>query len=96
MIKLLSAAAILSVAFAAPVFAQAADQEPGSSAFYQSLGAVGSGAGPDPVPASHNAYASMDRDVAVGQSSSCAERYKSFDPASGTFLGYDGQRHPCQ
>ena len=25
----------------------------------------------------------------------CAQRYKSYDAASGTFLGYDGQRHPC-
>jgi len=25
----------------------------------------------------------------------CASRYRSFDPASGTFLGYDGLRHPC-
>ena len=25
----------------------------------------------------------------------CAQRYKSYDPASGTYLGYDGQRHPC-
>jgi hypothetical protein len=25
----------------------------------------------------------------------CAARYQSFDPASGTFLGYDGERHPC-
>jgi BA14K-like protein len=25
----------------------------------------------------------------------CMQRYKSYDPASGTFLGYDGQRHPC-
>lgn len=29
-------------------------------------------------------------------SSSCAQRYRSFDPASGTFLGYDGKRHACQ
>jgi hypothetical protein len=28
-------------------------------------------------------------------SASCAQRYKSYDPASGTFLGYDGERHPC-
>jgi len=28
-------------------------------------------------------------------SSACA-RYRSFDPASGTFLGRDGRRHPCQ
>lgn len=25
----------------------------------------------------------------------CAQRYRSFDPASGTYLGYDGLRHPC-
>ncbi|WOH47844.1 BA14K family protein [Bradyrhizobium sp. sBnM-33] len=25
----------------------------------------------------------------------CMRRYKSYDPASGTYLGYDGQRHPC-
>ena len=26
----------------------------------------------------------------------CSSRYRSFDPASGTYLGYDGLRHPCQ
>src|SRR6516165_2873520 len=26
---------------------------------------------------------------------SCARRYRSFDPASGTYLGYDGYRHYC-
>jgi len=25
----------------------------------------------------------------------CAARYRSYDPASGTFMGYDGRRHPC-
>lgn len=25
----------------------------------------------------------------------CMQRYKSYDPASGTYLGYDGYRHPC-
>jgi hypothetical protein len=25
----------------------------------------------------------------------CSQRYKSYDPASGTYLGYDGGRHPC-
>jgi BA14K-like protein len=28
-------------------------------------------------------------------SASCAQRFRSYDPASGTYLGYDGQRHPC-
>ncbi|WP_376767797.1 BA14K family protein [Segnochrobactrum spirostomi] len=37
-------------------------------------------------------------DVAMSQSAyrqSCAARYRSYDPASGTYLGYDGLRHPC-
>jgi len=25
----------------------------------------------------------------------CMSRFKSYDPASGTYLGYDGYRHPC-
>jgi hypothetical protein len=34
--------------------------------------------------------------VASGaESSYCAQRYKSYDPASGTYLGRDGLRHPC-
>jgi hypothetical protein len=31
-----------------------------------------------------------------GDSGYCAQRYKSYDPASGTYLGYDGLRHPCE
>jgi hypothetical protein len=27
---------------------------------------------------------------------SCAQLYHSCDPASGTFLGYDGRRHACE
>jgi hypothetical protein len=25
----------------------------------------------------------------------CAARFRSYDPVSGTYLGYDGLRHPC-
>jgi BA14K-like protein len=25
----------------------------------------------------------------------CMARFRSYDPASGTYLGYDGYRHPC-
>ena len=25
----------------------------------------------------------------------CMQRFKSYDPGSGTYLGYDGLRHPC-
>ena len=30
-----------------------------------------------------------------GNAAYCAQRYKSYDPSSGTYLGYDGIRHPC-
>lgn len=38
-----------------------------------------------------------DQGYAVGgrDDAYCAQRYRSYDPASGTFLGYDGIRHPC-
>jgi hypothetical protein len=39
----------------------------------------------------------VDQTVAMGGDASyCAQRYRSYDPASGTYLGYDGLRHPCQ
>jgi hypothetical protein len=25
----------------------------------------------------------------------CMQRFRSYDPASGTYLGFDGYRHPC-
>jgi hypothetical protein len=36
-------------------------------------------------------------DVPVGEDSAayCAQNYRSYDPASGTYLGVDGYRHPC-
>jgi len=30
-----------------------------------------------------------------GPQSYCARTYRSYDPGSGTYLGYDGLRHPC-
>jgi hypothetical protein len=30
-----------------------------------------------------------------GDDASCAQLYRSYDPRSGTYLGYDGLRHPC-
>jgi len=37
-------------------------------------------------------YAAPDYGDAVGY---CMQRFKSYDPGSGTYLGYDGMRHPC-
>jgi hypothetical protein len=30
-----------------------------------------------------------------GGTAYCASRYRSYDPATGTFMGHDGFRHPC-
>jgi hypothetical protein len=40
---------------------------------------------------SDNSYAYMDDNASY-----CAQRYRSYDPASGTYLGRDGRRHACQ
>src|SRR6266481_9372999 len=49
------------------------------------------GASP-PVFGTNNAYAATGRATA----SSCAQLYHSYDPATGTFLSYDGRRHACK
>ena len=43
-------------------------------------------------------YAFMDEgeSVAVSDQSSCEQRYKSYDPTSGTYRGRDGKRHVCR
>jgi hypothetical protein len=46
--------------------------------------------GPGPGPAYRQSYVGGDSDPAY-----CQQRYRSYDPASGTYLGYDGLRHPC-
>lgn len=33
--------------------------------------------------------------VAGDATAYCMQRFRSYDPASGTYLGYDGLRHPC-
>ncbi len=33
--------------------------------------------------------------VGGGAAAYCARRFRSYDPYSGTYLGYDGYRHPC-
>jgi hypothetical protein len=50
---------------------------------------------PDGAAPAQGADSAMAR--ADGAASrSCSERYRSFDPATGTYLGLDGNRHPCR
>jgi len=102
--KLVGAVALLSMAMAPPVFAQAAIQEPGAYAFYHPNADILNAGRPYPretaaamasVPfGGSGSYAYMDD--SGSSATSCAQRYRSFNPATGTFLGYDGVRHPCQ
>ena len=41
-------------------------------------------------PAYRQGYVAAGGDVGY-----CQQRYRSYDPASGTYLGFDGLRHPC-
>jgi len=45
-------------------------------------------------PGSSYAY-SPGYSTAGSSSTSCQQRFRSYDPASGTYLGRDGKRHPC-
>ena len=99
--NILGAAAMLSLVFATPAFAQAAIQEPGAFAFYYPNNDVLNGGRPTPAagldartPALFGSGGpAMDSGT---NGASCAERHRSFDPASGTFLGYNGRRRACQ
>jgi BA14K-like protein len=54
--------------------------------------------GPAPVyaaPPVYGAPPAYGAPVAGDAVAYCSRRYRSYDPASGTFLGYDGVRHPC-
>ena len=50
---------------------------------------------PDGAAPAQGADSAMAR--ADGTASrSCAERYRSYDPATSTYLGWDGNRHICR
>ncbi len=61
------------------------------------LGAVIAGAASAPPPGYYAPPAAYAPPPPPGDwYAYCASKYRSFDPASGTYLGYDGLRHPCQ
>lgn len=61
------------------------------------LGAVIAGAASAPPPVAYAPPAAYGPPPGAGDwYAYCASKYRSFDPASGTFLGYDGIRRPCQ
>jgi hypothetical protein len=102
--KILSTAVVLPLMFVTPVFAQVAIQEPGAFAFYYPNYDVLNGGRPTPAARMDSmagfgpfrgSYAYAAPDV-TANGASCAQRYRSYEPASGTFLGYDGRRRKCE
>ena len=96
--KLLGAVAILATAIASPVPAQQVISEPGYCAqFYPNANCQNKGYG-NPYTGSSGYYQrGMDRGMyaAGGGPSACAQ-YRSYDPASGTYIGRNGRRVACQ
>jgi hypothetical protein len=95
--KLLGAAAILAIAIASPVMAQQVISEPGYCAqFYPNANCQNKGYG-NPYTGSSGYYQrGMDGGMYAGSGSSACAQYRSYDPASGTYIGRNGRRVACQ
>ncbi len=64
---------------------------PGNPSAAAAAGAYGTGISPDAAGAfAYEPSRAGKRDV-----QQCMQRFKSFDPGSGTYLGRDGHRHTC-
>src|ERR1700712_3615298 len=97
--RLLGAAAILATAMASPVLAQAVISEPGYCAqFYPNANCQNKGYG-NPYTGSSGYYQrGMDPGMVAssgGGPGPCAQ-YRSYDPASGTYIGRNGRRVACR
>jgi hypothetical protein len=76
----LAAGAIIGGALAAPYYY-------GSGYYY--------GAPYYPAPAYYGPPPGYYADAPDGDVSYCMQRFRSYDPRSGTYMGNDGHRHPC-
>ena len=97
--RLLGAVAILATAIASPVLAQQVIWEPGYCAqFYPNANCQNEGPG-NPYTGSSGYYQRGGDPgmyaAVVGGAPACAQ-YRSYDPASGTYIGRNGRRVACQ
>jgi hypothetical protein len=53
------------------------------------------GYGPLPYVSQGGTFVSGNRLALGGGNAVCAQRFRSYDPASGTYLSRDGHRHAC-
>jgi len=76
------------------------DYAPGYSSYYTGYGPDYYGYGYDPGYTTYSyryspGYSTYGYSAGGRDADYCTQRYRSYDPASGTYLGYDGIRHPC-
>ena len=97
--RLLGAVAILATAMASPVLAQAVISEPGYCAqFYPNANCQNKGYGNPYTGFSGYYQRGMDPGMyaSTGGGSSACSQQRSYDPASGTYIGRNGRRVACQ
>ena len=96
-LRLLGAVALLATAMASPVLAQAVISEPGYCAqFYPNANCQNKGYG-NPYTGSSGYYQrGMDTGMYASTGVSACSQYRSYDPASGTYVGRNGRRVACQ
>jgi hypothetical protein len=85
MILPVTALALSSAFVTLPAFAQGRAMNDGGFAPSQAASQTGTAQ-----------YNGVGQVVGNEASSSCAQRYHSFDPSTGTYIGRDGARHSCQ
>jgi len=64
------------------------------AAFAQTVGRPANDGGIPAEPGNAPQYNGAGPVVPAQEGDSCAARFHSFDPATGTYLSRDGQRHP--
>jgi hypothetical protein len=105
-LKTLVAAVLMATISTPSVVAQAGMSEPAAfQSMYPNRDVLNGGA---PTPAGRmglelpdgaaGSYAATNAYARMGSASPsfCAQRYHSYDPATGSFLGHDGRRHSCR
>ncbi len=86
MIAAVTAFAFASLLAAYPAVAQQAGRNPNDGGIAaEPSGAPQYSSSGQVVPAPGNEVGTND----------CATRFRSYDPATGTYLGFEGRRHPC-
>lgn len=82
---------------ASPVLAQAPAGVYGSgNIIFPNDPAAAAAAGAYAAPAPAVASGAFAHEPAPARGGDCAQRFKSYDPRSGTYLGRDGRRHICR